>query len=391
MTTKEILERVTTDIVISIMEECGSPVMGRGYTSDGVPYLVFLTMCHHSDPDEASPKLYFYEESKDFMCYTNCGRMTFFDAIMKIKGLSSFKDVLIYIADKLDIDLYEDSPRKKIEGVYNKDCDNILAEFNNSIKIESSTNDIVEDISKDKYFDNPEDLNLLKYFEDRPYEGWIEEGISPETMHKYQILWDGVMTRVIIPHFIIGKDKQKHMVGIKRRSLTPEDLHEAKYKPITVNGKLYAHNVRKMFYGLYLTEEKIKSSKEITIVEAEKSVLLSDTYYGDDSTAVAVNGFNIYPWHIQKMRELEVNTIYLAFDKDVDLYKDKSKDAKNYAKKLCSIIRKLSRQFKVKVIYDKWNKLDLKDSPFDKGKDTFEFLKSRAFDGEDFVRLWDVN
>ena len=79
----ELLKLVTEDVVINIMEENGSPLYST--STDGRTQqkcLWFKTICHGGD----SHKLCFFTESKDFFCYTNCGRMNFFEFIKRIRN-----------------------------------------------------------------------------------------------------------------------------------------------------------------------------------------------------------------------------------------------------------------------------------------------------------------
>ena len=78
----DLLEQVTDEIVIAIMEENGSPLYRTSRdTRTQQECLWFRTICHDGD----SSKLCYFTQTKDFYCYTNCGRMTFFDFIKKIK------------------------------------------------------------------------------------------------------------------------------------------------------------------------------------------------------------------------------------------------------------------------------------------------------------------
>ena len=97
---QDLLNLVTPEIVIEIMKENGSEVYKR--TIDrrtNQECLWFQTICHCGN----SHKLCFFTETKDFFCYTNCGRMTFFQAIKQIKDFKDgeFNKVVEYIYLKL--------------------------------------------------------------------------------------------------------------------------------------------------------------------------------------------------------------------------------------------------------------------------------------------------
>ncbi len=46
-------------------------------------YIVSLTVCHGGD----SHKLYYYDNTKLFKCFTHCGTMDIFELLMKIKDI----------------------------------------------------------------------------------------------------------------------------------------------------------------------------------------------------------------------------------------------------------------------------------------------------------------
>ena len=95
---------VTPDVVVEILAENGSKLydvsIDRG---SGQKCYWFQTICHGGD----SHKLCYFSESRDFFCYTNCGRMTFYNFIMKIRGIKveEFYKAIYYVAQKAGISL----------------------------------------------------------------------------------------------------------------------------------------------------------------------------------------------------------------------------------------------------------------------------------------------
>ena len=131
-------------------------------------------------------------------------------------------------------------------------------------------------------------------------------------------------------------------------------------------------------YGVPMVREAIISNKIVILFEAEKSPMQMYTYYGDKSTALATMGSNLDKKQIDILLSLGVEEVVIAYDKEYRVYGDA--DDKLYRKKLRKrLIEKLLPYFKVSVIYDRWNKLDYKDSPSDKGKEIFEFLFEKRF------------
>ena len=217
-------------------------------------------------------------------------------------------------------------------------------------------------------------MQVKNFHENTFYSGWINEGISIETMKKFGIRWYEFQKHIIIPHYNIdGK-----LVGIRRRSLRPEDKNN-KYTPEYVEGKSYEHPLGLNLYGLYENKKAIEKSKIAYIVEGEKSVLLSNTYYGNKSVAIATCGFNVSKWQLQALLNLGVDKVYLCFDKDFDirLESEYRKDEKVW-KKTSEENGIKDEYFTGYIVRDRMGLLDIKDSPFDKGKETFETLLKDA-------------
>lgn len=374
LSVKDLLSYVTPEIVIDIMEENGSKLYDR--TTDRASNQKcywFQTICHGGD----SHKLCYFSESKDFYCYTSCGRMPFFNFISKIKGFkeSEFSKTVKYVADKVGkgftenrVGFMDRNPSKESRQEIS-DMDTLFESKNRGQK---------EKVEIKKFYDD----KILNFFDKNTfYSGWIDEGISIESMEKFNIRWYEYQKHIIIPHYNIdGK-----LVGIRRRSLKPEDK-DNKYMPEYIQGIMYDHPLGLNLYGLYENKAYIKTSGRAIIVEGEKSVLKSDTYFGDKSITVATCGFNISEWQIRALDKLNVNSVILAFDKDFDvtLENEYRKDEKlwreynNYINRLKVLGERLAAIFNTSIIIDREGLLQPKDSPFDQGEKVFERLLSKS-------------
>lgn len=379
---KEILDSVTTDIVIDIMRENGSKVYNKTIDrKTGQTCLWFKTICHCGD----SHKLCFFTKSKDFFCYTSCGRMDFFNFIKKIKNIKDedFYKVIAYIGEKT--------------GKTNLYYRNKKGFEENNLEIRKAINkidDLLEKKNKkeveiNKFYDE----NILNYFDPYTfYEGWIKDGISIKSMYKFNIRWYELEKHIIIPHYNINDQ----LVGIRRRSLKAEDIKN-KYMPEYIEGILYEHPLGLNLYGLNNNKDRIKKSKKAIIVEGEKSVLLSDTFFGRNSITIATCGFNISDWQLNTLLKLGVEEITIAFDKDFEFFnkekyqKDEKtkKDYNNYKLRLKTICERIVPYCRVSIILDKENKLNIKDSPFDKGKTIFEYLYKNRKEIINGSKIWE--
>ena len=89
---EELISNLDVDAVVSMMEKLGAD----RYVDKGT-HIIFPTICHNEDASEASMKLYFYKDTKLFVCYTSCGNMSIF------KFLKNY-----YEARGIDYDWYND-------------------------------------------------------------------------------------------------------------------------------------------------------------------------------------------------------------------------------------------------------------------------------------------
>lgn len=59
--------------------------------------LVSQTICHNL-PGQGSRKLYYYEQTQLFVCYTSCGTFDIFDLCIKVKSIQEHLDWELYDA-----------------------------------------------------------------------------------------------------------------------------------------------------------------------------------------------------------------------------------------------------------------------------------------------------
>ena len=132
-------------------------------------------------------------------------------------------------------------------------------------------------------------------------------------------------------------------------------------------------------YGLYEHKQGISKRKVAIIAEGEKSVLLDDGFYGDLSNTVACCGSSFNKYQVSLLTNvLGANEIVIAMDKEYDDWR--SERGKKYKQHLEQECKRYKNQAIFSYIWDYDNVLNEKDSPFDKGKEVFEYLyKNRVF------------
>lgn len=356
---KAIQEALTKEDVIKIVADLGSPDHKVGGSGE----LIFRSICHGSD----SWKLYYYHEpngdypGRIFHCYSRCGGASFsvFELVIRVRrqqGVTlTFPQAVKYVASLTNNMLY--SGKDTGEANYRiNDWDWINKYL--SIKKNNAIPQLAE-INE----------HILEIFCSYPHELWLNEGISKESMKKYQISYWGKENKIIIPH----RDIQGRLIGIRGRSLNDDEVAAGyKYMPINIEGKELRHSLGSNLYGLCQNEEAIRRIGKIMLFESEKSVLKCDTYYHQDNFSVAVCGSSLTDTQCKLIRSLGIREVMLAFDKE---YEDpESKMAQVYANKLLSKVYKLTPYFTVYILWDKEGLLQYKDSPADQGKEVLEKL-----------------
>ena len=74
-----LISKLNSSDILRLMEKLGIPETMVRYGND---CLIFPTICHNELVSNPSHKLYYYESSKRFYCYTNCKAMSVYDMII---------------------------------------------------------------------------------------------------------------------------------------------------------------------------------------------------------------------------------------------------------------------------------------------------------------------
>lgn len=239
---QEIISSLTVEKVEKILDKLKIPYRDCG------EYLLMPTVCHNEDENEASWKLYYYFNTKAFVCYTECGSQSIF------KFLKNF-----YKARDIEYDWYND--------IYCLVADDFeqdyLNNFSNHNKYQSKRDNYRKNNPKElpEYSSGVLDCFIKKY----PAE-WLSDGISKAAMDKFDILFSISQNKIIIPHY----DVKGRLVGIRGRALDEWEIENVgKYAPIKVEQTWYKHPLSLNLYGLNFNKENIKKTGICYIVEAE--------------------------------------------------------------------------------------------------------------------------
>lgn len=362
---EKITDLLNTSDIISLVGTFGVPETSIKYLNG---FLIMPTLCHNDIISQASNKLYYYENSKKFMCYTCCGQMSVFDFIIstyKARGMKYTPTQAAMILEKI-IDQRLDNgfaiitppkllPTKVDE---NEDWRSSMTEYNSAVL--------------DCFSKNAKYLAI-----------WEKEDISRESMEKFDIRYDMVRNRMVIPI----KDDYNRLVGIKVRNFNKWEIdNQRKYMPLFHNNESYTYEKMKVAYGLNFNKSFIKKTKTVVIFEAEKSVLKFDSYFTMNKS-IAVGGSSVSIYHIKMLQDLKVENIVLAFDNDYSKYPDENGNFDKYyglKKAVKEANRLVGYGFNVEIIYDyKQEYLGNKDAPIDCGRQVYSKLyRDRCSFGE---------
>ena len=310
-------------------------------------YLLMPTVCHNEDIDSASWKLYYYKNSHIFYCYTECScGMSIFKFLKKFYSIRNydydwFEDIYCVVLDCSNFRMGAHTPRyKKIRDKYTTARQVSLPVFS---------------------------PNVLGCFTKIYPSEWIKEGITKETMDKFNILYSIPQNKIIIPHYNVNGE----LVGIRGRALDEWEIENVgKYMPVKVENTWYNHPLSLNLYGLNITKDNIEKERICFLFEGEKSVLISDGFQRKNcAAAVCGSQFNKHALKIL-IQNCHPQEIVICFDKE-----DNTND--KYFNKLYTIGKKYQNYADFSFIFDRDNLLEPKDSPVDKGEEVFNKLLER--------------
>ena len=199
------------------------------------------------------------------------------------------------------------------------------------------------------------DEKVLKKYELVAPQTWVDEGISPDIMRKYNIRIDHRANRVVYPVY----DKHFNLIGIKGRTLYENysDLGLQKYQ------NYHKIGTTNFFVGLKDTIEEVTRKNEVIIFEGIKSGMKAEMWgYGN---WVATETSYINDEQIRILIKLGIKDVVIAFDNDVSL-----EQIRGHTRLLCRFMNVYCVLDRNKVLGEKSEKF----SPVDKGKEIWKQL-----------------
>lgn len=356
MTTKynKILDMITTSDIVQLVSKFGIPETSIRYYNN---QLIMPTGCHNEIIGTAKHKLYYYEDSKKFHCYTCCGSMNPFEFVVqayRTRGIKYSLSNAAIIIERIIQERLRDgfavvTPPSNVKKEIEEDWHKSLTEYNPSV---------MNCFSRNKKY--------LKV--------WEKEGISFDAMDKFGIKFDMIRNRMVIPIY----DDKGVFVGAKVRNFNQEDIENGrKYMPLIHNNEIYTYDKGKILYGLNFNKKNIKNAKRAIIFESEKSTILYESLYVGNK-AVSIGGSNVSIYQAELLKQYKVETVVLALDNDYSLLPNENGEYDKYfgLYKMLKEANKLdAKGFNVEIVYD-WEQsfLENKDAPIDKGREIWNKL-----------------
>lgn len=363
--TKTLKSSLKVDDHKKICKALGIPIF-----SESSNQIVYWSGEKNVNPLSGSPKLYYYPDTGVYIGYTSGCTMDIISLTQKrlslLKQPSSFMDAINFILSVVDLKI---DSIQRINKPHICNWEDGLGKF---IRLKHGESILT-----------PYDDSILDQLETKFYQGWIDEGISIDTMLKYEIKWYERTSQIVIP----CRERMGQLIGIRCRNIDPDRAAHAKYMPLTLlNGKDYRFNTNDTFYGISHNWEAIERTGHVILVEGEKSVLKADSFFGRDSNVLALYGSQIGMTKRNQLVKMGVNHVTLALDSDFHEVGDD--DYVKFVEKMVALGQMFKGYADVDICY---NNIDLsnayKSSPFDFDLETYQSMYNKKESLELFEKL----
>lgn len=371
----ELKENLSIEQVFELVAELGGePQMQPG------SFFTARTICHNIT-GEGSHKLYYYDNTKLFKCYTDCGTsFDIFELVHKVKNINGHR-ISYYTREGLVTREWQLPDAIEFVAVYfGYSAKTFEFEVEQGKLPDWDVFNVYEKISL--AYEQQEKIVELKIYEDeilkhlpKPrIKPWLDEGILKEVMDARGIAYDPKNHGIIIPHY--NPDNQ--LVGIRIRTLVKENEVYGKYRPAILNGQMYNHPLGFNLYNLNNSKDNIKIMKKAIVFEGEKSPLLYASYFGlDNDITCASCGSALISYQVKLLLEAGAEEIIIAYDKQFKKIGDE--EWQKWTKNLTNIHTKYGAYAQISYMFDKEDLLGYKDSPIDRGPDIFmKLFKERV-------------
>lgn len=322
--------------------------------------VIFYNADKYKDTTKQTPKLYRYNDTKNYISYTKSCSYDIIGLVQAIKTTNgevcSFIDAVNYILTTTGLD---PTACKRLTKKKVYDWEEELGKY---LRIKRGEN----------YLQIYDKSILHQLYPIYPQE-WINEGISIDTMKKYGIGYYPRLQATTIPCF----NNVGELIGIRCRHWLTEEINNGKYRPLQLlDGTIYKFPTNNIFYGENYNHPEIERTGHVILVEGEKSVLKADTWWNEKSNVLALYGSNIGLKRVRELVKMGVNHVTLALDSD--FHKIGDDDYKLFEQKMIKIGKMFQGYCDVDIVYNNIGLDWYKCSPFDGDEDIWnEMWKNR--------------
>lgn len=371
---EDIKNNLTIDQIYEFLADAGGEPQIHG------DIIISRTICHNP-PGQGSFKLYYYDNTKLFKCYTACPENSFdiFELTLKIKKLAG-EQIVYWSKDAVQTFRSWDLPDavRYVAIYYGLEVENenflseqtelqdwkILTKLEAKQQEKRSKQIVSLKVFKDNFLKNMPHPKILP---------WIKEGITQDIMDIHNICYDPKNQGIVIPHY----DINNNLIGVRERTLIKENEIYGKYIPAIINGQMYNHPLSFNLYNINISKNNIRNIKKAIVFEGEKSSLLYGSYFGiKNDISVAACGSNLINYQVELLLSLGVQEIIIGFDRQYKEIGDN--EWKKWTDKLYHIYNKYGSLVQISYLFDKEHILNYKSSPIDQGPEIFiELFKNR--------------
>lgn len=348
---KKLKKALTLSHYDTILRELGIPIFSKSNTE---------WRCwsgeKNRNPLDGSPALVFFPDNKIFIGYTSSRS---YDAISLVQTrlnllgqTCSFLDACNWILEKTGLD-----PNKITKPLTNNHVYD-WSDLERFVRVRKYGNQLPE-----------YNRNIIDTLPPLYPQAWIDEGISEETMAKYQIRYYERCNQTVIPCF----DDEARLIGVRVRNWDKDRVEQAKYMPlITLDGQCYKFNTNQVFYGINYNKPEIERTGKVIIVESEKAVMKLDTYMGRHNIALGMYGSNLGIQRRNQLIKMGVNTVSYVVDNDFIGQDDEFFE--QWREKIQHFIKLWDGFCRIEIVWDNLGLLGPKENATDRTKEVWEQL-----------------
>lgn len=348
---KKLKKTLTLSHYDTILRELGIPIFSKSNTE---------WRCwsgeKNRNPMDGSPALVFFPDTKIFIGYTSSRSYDCISLVQTRLNLlgqtCSFLDACNWILEKTGLD-----PTKITKPLTNTHVYD-WSELERFVRVRKYGNQLPE-----------YNRNIIDTLPTLYPQAWIDEGISEETMAKYQIRYYERCNQTVIPCF----DSEARLIGVRVRNWDKDRVEQAKYMPlITLDGQCYKFNTNHVFYGINYNKPEIERIGKVIIVESEKAVMKLDTYMGRHNIALGMYGSNLGIQRRNQLIKMGVNTVSYVVDNDFIGQDDEFFE--QWREKIQHFIKLWDGFCRIEIVWDNLGLLGPKENATDSTKEVWEQL-----------------